>query len=74
MNFVLSPPEKGTYVIEQENVTIVWNAVQKWSTYHLDEIWTGDLADDVLWMRIKYPDGDKVNREYFYIDYNTCPF
>ena len=71
--FHVSPPEKGVYSIRQGELSIEWNADQKWSSYQVDEIWRGKLLDKQLIMNVLLPSGLEIEEIYFYMNYDTCP-
>ena len=71
--FSVSPPTKGTYAIQQGNLTIKWNKEQKWSNDLIDELWTGTLIGEQLNMT-KFHTYGTFEQTYYFINYNTCPY
>jgi hypothetical protein len=73
MDFFVEPPYKGTYFIQQGNLTIKWDEEQKWRDDPLDELWAGTLIGEQLNI-VRFHTYGNFERAYYFLNYNTCPY
>lgn len=73
MDFFVYPPRKGTYTIQDGDITIKWDKEQKWYPLDTGKLWTGVLAGEELNI-VRYHTGTTFDETLNLFNYNTCPY